>query len=50
MSYWQKRGLYLLFLPAYSPHLNIAGTLWRKIKKNGLFHLVILSKMILPTQ
>lgn len=36
MSYWQKRGLYLLFLPAYSPHLNIAGTLWRKMKKEWI--------------
>jgi transposase len=32
IPYWQKRGLYLFFLPPYSPHLNIAETLWRKLK------------------
>lgn len=29
---WEKRGLYLFFLPPYSPHLNIAETLWRLLK------------------
>lgn len=29
---WEKRGLYLFFLPPYSPHLNIAETLWRILK------------------
>lgn len=29
---WQKRGLFIVFLPPYSPHLNIAETLWRKVK------------------
>lgn len=28
----EKRGLYLFFLPPYSPHLNIAETLWRMLK------------------
>ena len=32
VPYWQQRGLYLFFLPPYSPQLNIAETLWRKIK------------------
>ncbi|MDR0605385.1 MAG: IS630 family transposase [Bacteroidales bacterium] len=36
MPYWQKRGLYIFFLPPYSPHLNIAETLWRKLKKEWL--------------
>ncbi len=36
IPYWQKRGLFLLFLPPYSPHLNIAETLWRKLKKEWL--------------
>lgn len=36
IPYWQKRGLFLFFLPPYSPHLNIAETLWRKIKKEWL--------------
>ena len=29
---WEKRGLYLFFLPPYSPHLNIAETVWRMLK------------------
>ena len=29
---WAKRGLFLFYLPPYSPHLNIAETLWRILK------------------
>ena len=29
---WENRGLFLFFLPPYSPHLNIAETLWRILK------------------
>lgn len=29
---WQERGLFLVYLPAYSPHLNIVETLWRHLK------------------
>jgi Transposase and inactivated derivatives len=36
IPYWEKRGLLLFFLPPYSPHLNIAETLWRKMKKEWL--------------
>ena len=36
LSFWEKRGLYIFYLPTYSPHLNIAETLWRKIKKEQL--------------
>ena len=36
IPYWRKRGLYLFFLPPYSPHLTIAETLWRKMKKERL--------------
>lgn len=36
IAYWQKRGLYLFYLPPYCPHLNIAETLWRKLKKEWL--------------
>jgi transposase len=36
IPYWQKRGLFLFFLPPYSPHLNIAETLWRELKKEWL--------------
>ncbi|MFN4144628.1 MAG: transposase [Runella sp.] len=31
-SIWENRGLFIFFLPTYSPHLNIAETVWRKIK------------------
>ena len=29
---WEKRGLFLFYLPPYSPHLNLAETLWRIMK------------------
>lgn len=29
---WESRGLFLFYLPPYSPHLNIAETLWRILK------------------
>jgi transposase len=35
-SYWQARGLFIFYLPPYSPHLNIAETLWRKLKYEWL--------------
>lgn len=31
--YWQQRGFFIAYLPPYSPHSNIAETLWRKFKK-----------------
>lgn len=33
---WEARGLYLFWLPTYSPHLNIAETLWRHLKGGWL--------------
>ena len=33
---WQKRGLFVFYLPTYSPHLNIAEVLWRKLKYEWL--------------
>ncbi len=33
---WQNRGLFIFYLPTYSPHLNIAETLWRKLKYEWL--------------
>lgn len=33
---WQDRGLYLFFLPPYSPHLNLAETVWRHLKGGWL--------------
>lgn len=35
-SIWEQRGLYLFFLPPYSPHLNITETLWRHLKGGWL--------------
>ena len=36
IGYWQTRGLFIFYLPTYSPHLNIAETLWRKLKYEWL--------------
>lgn len=36
IAVWQRRGLYLFYLPRYSPHLNIVETLWRKLKYEWL--------------
>lgn len=36
IPYWQQRGLFIFLLPPYSPHLNIAETVWRKLKKEWL--------------
>ena len=33
---WKKLGLTIWYLPAYSPHLNLIETLWRKIKYEWL--------------
>jgi len=33
---WQQRGLPLFYLPAYSPHLKIAETMWRHLKGGWL--------------
>lgn len=33
---WEKRGLFLFFLPPYSPHLNIVEMLWRILKDKRL--------------
>jgi len=34
--FWQKRGLFLFYLPSYSPHLNIVEVLWRHLKYQWL--------------
>lgn len=34
--FWQRRGLFVFYLPPYSPHLNLAETLWRKLKYEWL--------------
>ncbi len=33
---WEKKGLFLKFLPAYSPELNLIEMLWRFIKYSWL--------------
>lgn len=35
-SVWEQRGLLIFYLPAYSPHLNLIETLWRKLKYEWL--------------
>lgn len=31
-AFWEGRGLFLFYLPAYSPELNIIEILWRELK------------------
>ena len=33
---WQERGLFVWFLPPYSPHLNLAEVLWKRLKYEWL--------------
>lgn len=33
---WQKRGLFIFYLPTYSPHLNIIERLWKEVKQAWL--------------
>lgn len=33
---WQQRGLYIFYLPPYSPHLNIIERLWKEIKQGWI--------------
>jgi transposase len=36
LHYWQQRGLFIFYLPPYSPHLNIIERLWKEIKARWL--------------
>ena len=36
LEVWQQRGLFLFYLPTYSPHLNIAERLWKELKARWL--------------
>ena len=29
---WEQRGLFIFYLPLYSPHLNLIEILWRQLK------------------
>ena len=29
---WEQRGLFIFYLPPYSPHLNLIEILWRQLK------------------
>lgn len=33
---WEQRGLFIFYLPAYSPQLNLIDILWRTLKYEGL--------------
>lgn len=33
---WEELGLFIFYLPPYSPHLNLIETLWRKMKHTWL--------------
>ena len=35
-SEWKQKGLRLLFLPPYCPHLNLIEILWRQVKYRWL--------------
>ena len=35
-NYWQNRGLFFVFLPPYSPHLNIIEKLWHELKQRWI--------------
>ena len=36
LKVWQKRGLYIFYLPPYSPQLNIIERLWKEFKEGWL--------------
>lgn len=36
LAAWEEKGLYLYFIPAYSPELNYIEMIWRKIKYEWL--------------
>jgi transposase len=36
IPFWQTKGLFITFLLRYCPYLNLAETVWRKLKKEWL--------------
>ncbi len=47
LATWEERGLFVFFLPTYSPHLNVAEILWKKLKYEWLQPTDYLSEDIL---
>jgi transposase len=35
-EYWQEKGLFFVYLPPYSPHLNIIERLWLELKQRWI--------------
>lgn len=35
-EYWQKKGLFFIYLPPYSPHLNIIEKFWHELKQRWI--------------
>lgn len=35
-KYWQELGLFIVYLPPYSPHLNIIEKFWHELKQRWL--------------
>ena len=36
LEIWQRRGLFIFYLPPYSPHLNIIERLWKEMKQGWI--------------
>ena len=36
LEQWQNQGIFIFYLPTYSPHLNLIEILWRKMKYEWL--------------
>lgn len=36
VEYWESRGLFFVYLPPYSPHLNIIEKLWHELKQRWI--------------
>lgn len=36
LIYWQQRGLFIFYLPPYSPQLNLIERLWRELKQRWI--------------